>query len=97
MMESEEPKLGSSLLTESVKEIAKEVVTTVPERYFQSQIHPSISFNTHSLPHLPVIDLNKLLSEEVKGSELQNLHFACKEWGFFQVCSFIFSFPYHHS
>ncbi|KOM46231.1 hypothetical protein LR48_Vigan06g153700 [Vigna angularis] len=78
-MEPEEPKLGSSLLTESVKEIA----TT--ERYFQPEIHPSISFNTDSLPQLPVIDLNKLLSEEVKGSELQKLHLACKQWGFFQL------------
>ncbi|WVZ10689.1 hypothetical protein V8G54_015219 [Vigna mungo] len=62
-MEAEEPKLGSSLLTESVKEIA----TTDP------------------LPQLPVIDLNKLLSEQVKGSELQKLHLACKQWGFFQL------------
>ncbi|XP_014520537.1 protein SRG1-like [Vigna radiata var. radiata] len=68
MMEAKEPKLGSSLLTESVKEIA---LTTVAERYFQ--------------PELPVIDLNKLLSEEVKGSELQKLHLACKQWGFFQL------------
>lgn len=78
MMEAKEPKLGSSLLTESVKEIA---LTTVAERYFQ--------------PELPVIDLNKLLSEEVKGSELQKLHLACKQWGFFQVTIFISFLPFH--
>lgn len=40
---------------------------------------------TDSLQQLPIIDLSKLLSEDVKGAELEKLGVACKEWGFFQV------------
>jgi isopenicillin N synthase-like dioxygenase len=47
-----------------------------------------VLFNpTSSLPQIPVIDLAKLLSQDLnlKGHELEKLHYACKEWGFFQV------------
>ena len=70
----------------SVKELlAKEALTKVPERYVRPDIDPPILSNKDSLPQLPVIDLNKLLAEEVKGPELEKLDLACKEWGFFQV------------
>lgn len=84
-MESETTKFGSSLLTPSVKELAKETLNKVPERYVHKDIDPPILFNADSLPQLPVIDLNKLLSEEVNGPELEKLHLAGKEWGFFQL------------
>ncbi|KAH1188734.1 Protein SRG1 [Glycine max] len=70
----------------SVKELlAKEALTKVPERYVRPDIDPPILSNKDSLPQLPVIDLNKLLAEEVKGPELEKLDLACKEWGFFQL------------
>ncbi|RDX62830.1 Protein SRG1, partial [Mucuna pruriens] len=84
-MESQTLELGSPLLIPSVKELAKEALIKVPERYVRSDIDPPILSNTHSLPQLPVIDLNKLLAEEVKGHELEKLDLACKEWGFFQL------------
>ncbi|CAK8571214.1 unnamed protein product [Lathyrus sativus] len=40
---------------------------------------------TDSLQQLPIIDLGKLLSEDMKGAELEKLGVACKEWGFFQL------------
>ncbi|TKY69184.1 Thebaine 6-O-demethylase [Spatholobus suberectus] len=85
MMEPETAKLGSSLLIPSVKELAKEALIKVPERYVHPDINPPILFNIDSLPQLPIIDLNKLLSEEVQGPELDKLDLACKEWGFFQL------------
>ncbi|KAK7407721.1 hypothetical protein VNO78_09758 [Psophocarpus tetragonolobus] len=81
--------IGSSssrhLVAPSVKELAKEALTKVPERYVNPDIDPPILSNTHSLPLLPVIDLGKLLAEEVKASELEKLDLACKEWGFLQL------------
>ncbi|MED6118660.1 hypothetical protein PIB30_004709 [Stylosanthes scabra] len=37
------------------------------------------------LAHVPVIDMVKLLSQHHKEPELQKLHYACKDWGFFQL------------
>ncbi|XP_020239833.1 codeine O-demethylase [Cajanus cajan] len=85
-MEPETEKIGSSLrIPSSVKELANEALIKVPERYVHPDIDPPILYNTESLSHLPVVDLNKLLSEEVKGPELEKLDLACKEWGFFQL------------
>ncbi|KAK7348954.1 hypothetical protein VNO80_23749 [Phaseolus coccineus] len=82
-MEAETAEIGSH---PSVKELAKEALSKVPERYVRPDIDPPILSNTHSLPQIPVIDLTKLfLAQELKAPELQNLHLACKEWGFFQV------------
>ncbi|KAG4906245.1 hypothetical protein JHK86_054729 [Glycine max] len=83
IMEPETAKLGSSLLVDSVKELAKEALIKVPERYVHPNIEPPILFHKDTLPQLPIIDLNKLLSEDV--TELEKLDFACKEWGFFQL------------
>ena len=94
IMEPETAKLGSSLLVDSVKELAKEALIKVPERYVHPNIEPPILFHKDTLPQLPIIDLNKLLSEDVK--ELEKLDFACKEWGFFQVSIYIFSHLLFH-
>ncbi|XP_027362714.1 protein SRG1-like [Abrus precatorius] len=77
--------LPPSLLTPSVKELSKEPLTKVPHRFFRPEIDPSIFSNSQFSPQLPVIDLNQLLSEGLKGPELQKLDIACKEWGFFQL------------
>ncbi|XP_047147551.1 thebaine 6-O-demethylase-like [Vigna umbellata] len=83
-MEAEIAEIGSN---PSVKELAKEALSKVPERYVLPNIDPPILFNTHSLSdQIPVIDLAKLfLPQELKPPELENLHLACKQWGFFQV------------
>ncbi|XP_027362712.1 protein SRG1-like [Abrus precatorius] len=76
---------GASFVVSSVKEVAKEALTKVPERYVRSDIAINPPISSNSLPLLPVIDLNELLCEDVKGSELEKLDLACKEWGFFQL------------
>ncbi|KAG5068361.1 hypothetical protein JHK85_000738 [Glycine max] len=68
-MDSQMTKLGTSLLVPSVHELAKQPMTKVPERYVRLNQDPVVS-DTISLPQVPVIDLNKLFSED--GTELIN-------------------------
>ncbi|KAI4313625.1 hypothetical protein L6164_026588 [Bauhinia variegata] len=84
-MEPNLTKLGSSLLVPSVQELAKKPLNTVPPRYVRPAQDPPTISNTNSLLELPVIDLNKFCSEDLKGPELDKLHYACQEWGFFQL------------
>nr|KYP57143.1 Protein SRG1 [Cajanus cajan] len=44
-----------------------------------------ISEEPNSTLEIPVIDMQNLLSHESGSSELDKLHLACKEWGFFQL------------
>jgi hypothetical protein len=76
-----------SLIVPSVQEIVKEPLTKVPERYVRPHHDRPILSTITPLPQLPVIDLSILLSQDLnlKGHELEKLHYACKEWGFFQV------------
>lgn len=84
-----------SLSVPSVQELAKDpLLTTVPSRYVRHDQDPIIPYTTTSslLPQVPIIDMNKLLlyssdhhDQEFMDSELEKLHLACKEWGFFQV------------
>ncbi|KAJ4703752.1 2-oxoglutarate (2OG) and Fe(II)-dependent oxygenase superfamily protein [Melia azedarach] len=82
--------LGSSLAVPCVQEVAKESLNSIPPRYVRlDQDSPIISDNT-CLPQVPVIDMIRLqLSDDgddnFMDSELDKLHHACKEWGFFQL------------
>jgi len=76
----------NSLTVPFVQEIAKEALTSVPERYVRPLHERPILSTTTPSPQVPVIDLSKLFSQDLKQTELENLHYACKEWGFFQVC-----------
>ncbi|KAK7359521.1 hypothetical protein VNO77_01482 [Canavalia gladiata] len=76
----------NSLPVPSVQEIVKEGLKSVPERYIRPHHErPIFSSSTTPFPEIPVIDLSKLLSQDLKGSELEKLHHASKEWGFFQL------------
>ncbi|KAF3434298.1 hypothetical protein FNV43_RR25401 [Rhamnella rubrinervis] len=79
---------GTALLVPSVQELAKSSNLALPSRYIRPHDQPLISddHNALNFPHLqiPVIDFQKLVSEE-SNSELEKFHFACKEWGFFQL------------
>uniref|UniRef100_A0A803MV92 Fe2OG dioxygenase domain-containing protein n=1 Tax=Chenopodium quinoa TaxID=63459 RepID=A0A803MV92_CHEQI len=89
-MEKEAPKrvnLGKSIIVPSVQELAKESITNIPSRYeIENGDQPDRPINP-SLPlSIPVIDLQRLLHGDFKNhEELDKLHLACKEWGFFQV------------
>ncbi|RDX76786.1 Protein SRG1, partial [Mucuna pruriens] len=73
---------GTSLLVPCVKELAKEPIMEVPERYVRLDQDPPTLSNTTSFSQVPVIDLHKLLSQDA--TELERLNHACKQWGFFQ-------------
>ncbi|KAJ1399939.1 Oxoglutarate/iron-dependent dioxygenase [Sesbania bispinosa] len=76
----------TAALVPSVQEIAKEALTKVPERYVRPHHErPILCTTTTPLPQVPVIDLSKLLSQDLKERELKQLHHACKDWGFFQL------------
>ncbi|KAJ9690868.1 hypothetical protein PVL29_013162 [Vitis rotundifolia] len=80
--------LGGSLPVPCVQELAKKTLTTVPPRYLRPEQDPpflSDSSTTCSSIHAPVIDFNCLVSGDSMDSELDKLHYACKEWGFFQL------------
>ncbi|XP_027341599.1 protein SRG1-like [Abrus precatorius] len=78
---------GTSLLVPSVQELTKQNLSTVPQRYIQPQQHEDMVLfsQDNSILEIPVIDMQSLLSLEYGSSELNKLHLACKEWGFFQL------------
>ncbi|XP_052180467.1 protein SRG1-like [Diospyros lotus] len=88
-MAASELRLGESLQVPSVQELAKQPLNTVPSRYVRSDQDPvHIPFtDPTSLPDLPVIDMERLLSgsPDSMDAELEKLHNTCKEWGFFQL------------
>ncbi|XP_048132571.1 protein SRG1-like [Rhodamnia argentea] len=88
-MDANLTKFGGSLPVPNVQELAKEAITEVPPRYVRTdQDHPFMDDDQGtSLPQVPVVDLNKLLSSngDLLESELEKLHAACRDWGFFQL------------
>ncbi|XP_059289699.1 protein SRG1-like [Lycium ferocissimum] len=79
----EEGILGDTLKVPNVRELAKQKLAAVPSRYMRDDIEKTSS--SILLPQVPVIDMEKLLEIGDDNSELERLHSACKEWGFFQV------------
>ncbi|KAJ0502933.1 putative (S)-norcoclaurine synthase [Helianthus annuus] len=77
---------GVSLPVPNVQELAKEPLERVPPRYTRpDQDSPIISSTTSSRPQLPIIDMERLSSKDYVHSEIEKLHLACRDWGFFQV------------
>ncbi|XP_030553347.1 protein SRG1-like [Rhodamnia argentea] len=88
-MDANVAKLGGSLPVPNVQELVKEGITEVPPRYVcTDQDHPFMhGDHVTSLLQVPVIDLNKQLSSngDLMEFELEKLHLACSDWGFFQL------------
>ncbi|KAI3951045.1 hypothetical protein MKW92_048768 [Papaver armeniacum] len=79
---------GASLLVPNVQELAKQSPEQVPDRYIRSDQDSVTNISGPSMTdQIPVIDLQSLLSPDpiIGEFELERLHSACKEWGFFQV------------
>ncbi|XP_050231001.1 codeine O-demethylase-like [Mercurialis annua] len=74
--------LGKTLPVPYVQDLAKKSLATVPSRYVRPDQDSPFLPNSSSPDQVPVIDMNKLLSED---SELDKFHNACKDWGFFQL------------
>ncbi|KAK4361273.1 hypothetical protein RND71_020225 [Anisodus tanguticus] len=86
MEEAKSRKLGGSLKVPNVQELAKQQLAAVISRYIHDDIEKLVlSCSAILLPQVPVIDMERLLDNGDDDSELQRLHFACKEWGFFQL------------
>ncbi|XP_076904425.1 protein SRG1-like [Bidens hawaiensis] len=81
-MENQKINFGRSLIVPSVEELAKQPITKIPPRYVHHDHHHPASGDAQA-PSVPVIDLHCLLAGS--STELNNLHAASKEWGFFQV------------
>ncbi|CAH2041880.1 unnamed protein product [Thlaspi arvense] len=77
--------IGSCLRVPSVQDLAGVPMATIPPRYIRPDQDPPIMSDASSFPIVPVIDLQNFLSSDLMTSELDTLHFACKEWGFFQL------------
>ncbi|GMJ05351.1 SENESCENCE-RELATED GENE 1, senescence-related gene 1 [Hibiscus trionum] len=84
-MGSKVPNVGSSLLVPSVQELAKQPLSTIPNRYLRPEIEREVVPDGSPKLEIPVIDMQRLVSEESMDSEIDTLGFACKEWGFFQL------------
>ncbi|RVX10772.1 Protein SRG1 [Vitis vinifera] len=84
--DSQKVVLGKSIIVPSVSELVKESITKVRPRYvYHEQDPPTAADGEIWLQAIPVIDLHGLLHGDSMDSELERLHAACKDWGFFQV------------
>ncbi|GLT70472.1 hypothetical protein SLA2020_438310 [Shorea laevis] len=79
-MEPAQTWFGSSLPVPCVQELVKETTAaTVPQRYVRpDQEPPNISDSTASLPRVPVIDMQKLLSPEFMESDWRSCTMQAK-------------------
>ncbi|OWM73016.1 protein SRG1-like [Punica granatum] len=73
----------------SVQELVKEPLDSIPESFIrldQTRPHVLPSKSDH-IPTIPTIDMVKILepSDRSLNDELERLHFACSEWGIFQL------------
>ncbi|CAN4105729.1 unnamed protein product [Withania somnifera] len=68
-----------------VQELVKKKLVTIPSRYVRGDQDRSVA---SSNKEVPIIDMQRLINSNNHDSvnlELQKLHFAAKEWGFFQL------------
>ncbi|KAK1439367.1 hypothetical protein QVD17_05184 [Tagetes erecta] len=85
-MEPKGSRLGASILVPSVQQLVKDqqyLNNIIPPRYIRDDQVITPSFSSQ-LPQVPIIDMQQLASQE-DSVELQKLHSACKDWGFFQI------------
>lgn len=87
---AEEVNFGRSLIVPSVQELAKQPLINIPPRYVHHDHHLEDSSHYDSsrpiFQSVPIIDLGNLIyGESLYDYELEKLHKACQQWGFFQV------------
>ncbi|KAE8661863.1 S-norcoclaurine synthase 1 [Hibiscus syriacus] len=68
------------LPAENVQSLASKNLKNIPSRYIRPDVESDVVSTDESLL-IPVIDLSKLDHDD----GLKKLHFACKDWGFFQL------------
>ncbi|KAJ4826784.1 hypothetical protein Tsubulata_034771 [Turnera subulata] len=77
---------GGSIPVDNVQALASKNLKDIPSRYIRPENELDEISEDESL-QIPVIDMDKLVGPNQSGheDELSKLHFACKEWGFFQL------------
>ena len=60
-------------------------MATVPQIFLLEDQERPVLLENASLPDIPTIDIKRLIMSETTDFELDKLHSACEEWGFFQV------------
>lgn len=86
---------GGSLPVESVQDLASKDLKEIPHRYLrqEAELGDVVSGEERNSFRIPVIDMSKLVDENYQclfgdgHDEMARLHYACKDWGFFQVIS----------
>ncbi|KAI3839891.1 hypothetical protein MKX03_025156 [Papaver bracteatum] len=83
-------KLGNGMSIPSVQELAKLTLAEIPSRYVCTEENLLLPMDASVIDDhetVPVIDIHNLIAPEpaIGKLELDRLHSACKEWGFFQV------------
>ncbi|KAL6321910.1 hypothetical protein AAG906_035619 [Vitis piasezkii] len=69
----------------SIQELAKQPMATVPQIFLLEDQERPVLLENASLPDIPTIDMKRLIMSVTTDFELDKLHSACKEWGFFQL------------
>ncbi|KAK4271774.1 hypothetical protein QN277_020416 [Acacia crassicarpa] len=73
----------------SVQELVKNPLPSLPQRYiredhYQLSETESLLIDAEAEP-IPILDMNRFLSEQHREGELRKFHSACRDWGIFQV------------
>lgn len=87
-MDAKTESLETSLAVPSVQELALQQLHKVPLRYIRDDEDADFCTSPNYSdppPHIPLIDMAKLVNVDTQHDELQKLHLACKHWGVFQV------------
>ncbi|GLT91187.1 hypothetical protein SLE2022_090870 [Rubroshorea leprosula] len=77
---------GGSLPVQNVQALSAEKLEDIPAQYIRPELESDEVSIDESL-QIPVVDMAKLVSDQFAGhdQELNKLHLACKDWGFFQL------------
>ncbi|CAM8915358.1 unnamed protein product [Rhodiola kirilowii] len=84
MGEVQPVKLGGTLKVPNVQELAKKPLSELPPRYAHPGQEPASNADPNA-EEVPVIDFQRLMSDQYSDSKLLKLHAACADWGFFQM------------
>ncbi|KAI4312913.1 hypothetical protein MLD38_037701 [Melastoma candidum] len=81
-----ELQLSGSLPVANVQALAAECQTEIPPRYLRQPDELGQLWPSTVAPQIPVIDMSKLGNgSSRKETEMERLHYASKDWGFFQL------------
>ncbi|KAI4312917.1 hypothetical protein MLD38_037705 [Melastoma candidum] len=78
--------LSGSLPVPNVQALAAECLSDIPPRYLRHPDELGQLWPSTVAPEIPVIDMSKLGDRSSrKETEMERLHSACRDWGFFQL------------